>query len=365
MKRPSIADNGLWTKSGTGLYRYNPSGTYHARVRHGGKLHRQSLKTTDFAYAKRLLADFKASLGRTDPHQGKTSFGAVLEKYTETLGQLKPSTRENKLRIIALLKRTWHGVDRMPVRVVKTSDLKAWLSKHRIGSASTYNQAVTVLRDALQLAVEDRVIADSPAANIKYHKPDAPLRSTPTFEEFNSIVADIRSQKFNGHGAEASADFIEFMGLAGLGQAEARALKRRDVDLKKGTITTFRHKTSTGFQIPVYPQLQPLVERLCEGKKHDEHLLSIANAKKALEGACDRLGLPRYTQRSLRRMFITRAIENGVDVKVIAQWQGHKDGGALILKTYSHVRPVHSQRMAALMTTERAENVVTLEKGAA
>jgi integrase len=348
-KRPTIADNGLWTKSGTGLYRYNPSGKYHARVRHGGKLHRQSLKTTDFAYAKRLLAQFKADIGRTDPHSGNTTFGAVLDKYAETLGQLKPSTRKNKLRIVAVLKRTWYGASRMPVRVVKTSDLKAWLSKHRTGSASTYNQAVTVLRDALQLAVEDRVIADSPAANIKYHKPDAPLRSTPTFEEFNSIVADIRSQKFNGHGAQASADFIEFMGLAGLGQAEARSLKRRDIDLKKGTITTFRHKTATGFQIPVYPQLRPLLERLCKDKRHDEHLLTISNAKKAVEAACERLGLPRYTQRSLRRMFVTKAIENGVDVKVIAQWQGHKDGGALLLRTYSHVRPVHSQRMAELM----------------
>jgi hypothetical protein len=36
-------------------------------------------------------------------------------------------------------------------------------------------------------------------------------------------------------------------------------------------------------------------------------------------------------------MFITRAIERGVDVKVIAEWQGHKDGGKLILDAYSHV----------------------------
>ena len=53
-------------------------------------------------------------------------------------------------------------------------------------------------------------------------------------------------------------------------------------------------------------------------------------------------------------MFITRAIELGVDVKVIAEWQGHRDGGKLILQTYSHVRPEHSNRMAQLMTTERA-----------
>jgi integrase len=62
----------------------------------------------------------------------------------------------------------------------------------------------------------------------------------------------------------------------------------------------------------------------------------------------------------LRRMFITRAIERGVDVKVIAQWQGHRDGGRLILSTYSHVRPEHSNRMAALMTTEQPENVVPI-----
>jgi hypothetical protein len=36
-------------------------------------------------------------------------------------------------------------------------------------------------------------------------------------------------------------------------------------------------------------------------------------------------------------MFITRAIERGVDVKVIAEWQGYKDGGKLILDTYSAV----------------------------
>ena len=59
-------------------------------------------------------------------------------------------------------------------------------------------------------------------------------------------------------------------------------------------------------------------------------------------------------------MFITRAIERGVDVKVIAEWQGHRDGGKLILQTYSHVRAVHSNRMAQLMTTQEPDNVVPM-----
>lgn len=55
-----------------------------------------------------------------------------------------------------------------------------------------------------------------------------------------------------------------------------------------------------------------------------------------------------------------RAIEKGVDVKVIAEWQGHQDGGKLILQTYSHVRPEHSNRMAQLMTDGKPENVIPI-----
>jgi hypothetical protein len=47
-------------------------------------------------------------------------------------------------------------------------------------------------------------------------------------------------------------------------------------------------------------------------------------------------------------------------VKVIAEWQGHRDGGKLVLATYSHVRPEHGDRTAVLMTTEQPENVVPI-----
>ena len=37
-----------------------------------------------------------------------------------------------------------------------------------------------------------------------------------------------------------------------------------------------------------------------------------------------------------------------------------EDGGKLILDTYSHVNPAHSQRMAQLMTDAEAQNVISL-----
>ena len=111
------------------------------------------------------------------------------------------------------------------------------------------------------MAVQDGVIGSSPAEKLQAVKLDKPIRKTPTFAEFKAIVADIRAQRFSAD-AQESADFVEFIGLAGLGQAEASALKVNDIDWERNTITTFRHKTKSGFSIPLYPQVRPLLERL-------------------------------------------------------------------------------------------------------
>jgi integrase len=353
--------NNVWTriKREHGLYRYNPSGHYFARVRFRGKLYRRKLDTDDLAVAKRKLRSFKDDLERTDASKGNTSFGKVLDVYAGTLTG-SDSTLEKKRATIAKLKATWFGIDSLPLRTVKPSHVTAWLAKHYgDDSASYYNAALTVIRDALNLAVADRIILESPAKGLTYRKRKKPIRLTPSFEQFKAIVADIRAQKFNRE-SEQSGDFVEFLGLAGLGQAEAAAIKRSDVDLESGRIIIYRHKTDTGFVIPIYPQLRPLVEKLCKGKAQNERLFSINESRKALANACKRLELPQFTHRSLRRMFITRAIEKGVDVKVIAEWQGHRDGGKLILQTYSHVNPVHSNRMAQLMSDSEPENVIPL-----
>jgi integrase len=145
-----------------------------------------------------------------------------------------------------------------------------------------------------------------------------------------------------------------------LGQAELAGMKREHIDLESGRIIVYRRKTDTGFVIPIYPQARALIERLCQGKKHHQHIFPIAQAKKALAGACKRLGFPQFTHRSLRRMFITRALEKGIDVQTIARWQDHKDGGKLILDTYGHVTTAHTNRMALLLSEETPDNVVPI-----
>ena len=48
-------------------------------------------------------------------------------------------------------------------------------------------------------------------------------------------------------------------------------------------------------------------------------------------------------------MFITDALKKSIDVKTIAEWQGHRDGDKFILDTYSHVRRPHHDRMAEML----------------
>ena len=94
-------------------------------------------------------------------------------------------------------------------------------------------------------------------------------------------MADVRAQPLNAD-AQDSGEFLEMMGLLGLGQAELSALGRSDVDLAASRIFVKRRKTGVGFHIPIFPQARDLIEKLCQGKRHDERLFKLNDAR---EGA--------------------------------------------------------------------------------
>lgn len=350
-------------KVGPCLYRYK-DGTYYARFKSGGKEFRCSLRTTDRKLAERNLSERKKQQSQIDPAKSKMTLAELCDTYLQTIQHQKPKTVERKSYIVRRVKSDWPGGSRVQVSKIKPTDISLWLARYKFGGVSR-NLHLACVKEILTMAIGDGIIVFSPAANLRKVKIDKPIRKTPTFDQFQAIVESIRAQRFNGHDADESADFVEFIGLAGLGQAEASALTWDDIDWQREQITTFRHKTKSGFAIPLYPQLRPLLERRhAERTPGEDHVFAIKNAKKAIAAACKRLGLPAYSHRSLRRMFVVRAIERGVDVKVIAQWQGHRDGGKLILDTYSHVNPVHSHRMAKLMSDGEPQNVVAFASNA-
>lgn len=99
-----------------------------------------------------------------------------------------------------------------------------------------------------------------------------------------------------------------------------------------------RHKTGRVFNHPIYPWLRPLLERLlAENKAAKGRIFKMKDVRHSLTAATCRLRLPRFTQRSLRAFLIRRLWASGVNVKLIAKWQGHCDGGVLIMKVYTEV----------------------------
>ncbi len=348
---------GTFKRVGECLLRYSSNGVYYARFESRGKEILKSLETTDQATAKRKLGDLRRDLARVDLAAGKCSLGEMCDRYLATVQHQAEKTVRRKTDIAVALKRDLPGGAGVAINKVVTSKVAAWLASYSFGGPS-YNLYLAFIKDVFALAVKDRLIAHSPVEGLKGKKKVDPIRTTPSFEDFRAIVADIRAQRFNADSQE-SGDFVEFIGLAGLGQAEASSLLWGRIDWKAGEFKARRKKTGRTLTVPIFPQLRPLLERMRAAgggnPPGDEKVFKIKDAKHAISEACKRLGLPKYSHRAFRRMFITRAIERGVDVKVIAKWQGHNDGGKLILGTYSDVRNVHSERMAELMADDTNE----------
>jgi integrase len=177
-------------------------------------------------------------------------------------------------------------------------------------------------------------------------------------------VDDIRAQRANGHGCNDSADFVELAGTLGLGQAELSGIRRQDIDLRTNKIQLFRRKSKQQFTIPIFPDARPIIERRLKNMEDSPaaRLLPQDNCRKAMEGACRRLNFPHFEPRSLRRFHITRSLRAGIDAPTVGAWQGHKDGGKLVLKVYqAEVDDPHSQRMAAMLGG-KPDNVVELRQ---
>lgn len=331
-------------KIGECLYRHTSSGAFYALLKLRGKQHRQKLDAHDEKEAKRLLADLRVKLSLQDEKLRGMTLAALCDRYLESCRSQSPKTQVKKVQIIKRLKETWLEGENAVLRKIRPSEIESWLGRQTEGlSASTFNEWLFTVRALFGMAVRDNVLFQNPVAHVEQKRRPTPLRATPTLEQVQAVLKLVRHEPLSDTG-EASANLLEFMAFAGLGNAECHNLTWGDIDFEKGNITIFREKTKAGFSIPIFPQVRPILQRLraaTPNAPHEARVFEVASAKKSLSRACKKLKYPPFSPRSLRRFFVTRALELGLDVKVIAELQGHKDGGRLILSTYSHVRRPH------------------------
>jgi integrase len=175
----------------------------------------------------------------------------------------------------------------------------------------------------------------------------------PSTEQFRQIVEYVRSS--GSATSQGCGDLVEFLAYSGCRINEAANVRWSDVDYRLGRIYIAPGKTGTSRNIPLLEPMKDLLGQIKETplwfrNKHrhkDGCILSVSECEKALTRACERAGAHRITHHDLRHLFATRCIESGVDIPTVSRWLGHKDGGALAMKTYGHLRDEHSQQMAA------------------
>jgi integrase len=226
-------------------------------------------------------------------------------------------------------------------------------------SPTNLNNTVALFRHVLNIAIEGGVIYSNPASALKRAAIRGKEISLPSVDKFNALIAEMRA----GHSRDLRncADFAFGLALTGVRKSGAKVLEWRDVDFETGEIV-IRGDATTGTKnwelrrVPLIPDARMLFQAMRSERGDgslDEKVFRVAECQKALDRACRKVGADRITHHDLRHLFATRCIESGVDIPTVSRWLGHKDGGALAMKTYGHLRREHSIAQAQRVSFTR------------
>lgn len=354
------------------LMRHRQSGNYYARIRLRGKLIWKSLKTDRISVAKLRLGDFhkkerQHANATKAVARGKMTFADALQTYRErlkgahSLKQRSKNYREE--RITALLK-SWPHLQQTDAAQISKNDCLAWAAEYgQDASPTAFNNTIGTLIMILDVAVEAGARYENPAVHIKRKKVRRKPLQLPSQSHFLELVKTVREG--DGGWAERCADLVEFLAYSGCRKGEAARVRGSYCDFEKGEIAVLGDP-ATGTKnwevrrVPMIPDMRALLLRLKSDRGEKEFankpVTQIHECQGAIDTACKKLGIPRFTHHDLRHLFATRCIESGVDVPTVSRWLGHKDGGALAMKVYGHLRDQHSVAMAQKVSFSALQN---------
>lgn len=351
----------VWQKTQyANLVRYIPSGTYFARIKVRGKLIRRALGTDQITVAKLRLSDLeKQERQVAEVHdalrRGRMTVGEASDHYRKRVegnARLKPRTKQYYLECAKVLMKSWPELARTDVRRVTKADCEQWAARFAgCSSASVYNHTIALLRHILEIGVEMGARYDNPASALKRVSERPKELKLPELTQFDRFVEEI--QRAGGRFSADAANLVCFLAFGGFRKLEASFVTWGDVNFDRGEITVrgdpeTATKNGEIRRVPMIPEMRRLLEALRK-ERADEPLhapvMPIRECQKAMNRAALLVGMARITHHDLRHLFATRCIESAVDIPTVSRWLGHKDGGALAMKVYGHLRDQHSVAM--------------------
>jgi integrase len=188
-------------------------------------------------YASRLASEIRDrirhgtfSLVEYFPAAGSTGVQATVSSQLDTwlTGQrIAASTRDGYNSAARFWKST---IGSRPLRGLRTSEVLASLNTRPSLKGKTINNYVSVLREAMALAVVDKILTDNPVIHVPRAKHQKPPVDPFTAEEVEAILADLYK-----HNASV-ARYTEFKFFTGLRTSESFGLRWPNVDLAAGYV---------------------------------------------------------------------------------------------------------------------------------
>jgi integrase len=339
------------------LVRYRPSGTYFGRFRAGGKVIRQSLGTTVFSVARQRLPDkIREYRSRHETvkafARGRMIVGDVVEAYLRKVRasvSLKPRSKDYRQMMIDFIRRSWPSLLGTDVRRVTERDCEDWLVRYQQHySPSVVNNSIGTLRAIFDEAIRTGARFNNPAAALSRMKVRQKRLELPSREEFLKFVEEIRSA--GARQSKDCANLVCFLAYSGLRIGEAKHVTWADANFERhqlhvrGDPETATKNGETRY-VPMIPELAHVLIEMRADRPNEPAtaaVMRVFECQNSMTHAAAKIGMKRITHHDLRHLFATICIESGVDIPTVSRWLGHKDGGALCMKTYGHLRQDHS-----------------------
>ena len=356
-----VVDKAHLVNVGENLYRVQlpgdrpgkPTGVYYALVKRGGKQFRRCLKTSDRKLAERRLAELRKKVGnlRLSP-DSNLSFQQIAERWMAVTDHtLKRRTCHRRRTALSAVESYFGAV---AIRHLTKEHCEDWLTGR--GSkiaAQTFAHELSLIKNVFHYAIERGLILSNPAEHIKRRKIPRAKINVPTKEQFQILVEAIRKsdgRPDSQRKAAPAADLVELMAYSGTRVGEATSLRWRDISFDKESLVVTGGEEGTKNDeirtVPMTTALRELLLRIRDERQvqpqPDDLVIAIKSAKTAINRACRKLSLPHFHHHDFRHFFATTCIESGVDIPTISRWLGHKDGGALAMRVYGHLRQEHS-----------------------
>jgi integrase len=351
------------------LYVDQRTGIYTVRTKSGGKTLWRSLETTSYSVAKlrapkKLMDLQKGRLSDYAVTKGIATFGDLAQTFSERVTKdtrLKESSKKYRINTVNAILRTRPDWKEKSIRDIKTGDCEQWAHQYAASVSPTrFNNTVDSLRTICGIAIDHGLIAEDPARKISKARIRPKDVALPSAEEFEAILEAIE-QGSSWNGGDC-ADLVRFVAYSGCRISEAANVKRSDIDLVAGTVKIKGDPvtgTKSGYSrvLDLNKPLRELCTRLLADEREPRNLrrrgknllLKVSECLRPLAAACRAVGVAKLDHHAMRHYFCTRAIENGIDIPTISRWVGHRDGGGLLMRTYSHLLSKHSKEMADKM----------------